>query len=167
MQVKSRRLLVYGVMLWVAAAAAYGTLRLTYGERPAYVHVRWAADVDAAAREQFERTYSLTRGELREGRTWGYSLTDVSRENIRVLVTNPAVEDTHQIHRTAFRVWRTAARGAYLSPRPVWIAAMLELLTPLFAVFGAVALGAAALQATGGPAALMRRWRPSSESQQP
>jgi hypothetical protein len=136
----NRRLLVYGVILWVAAAAAYGTLRLTYGQRPAYVHVRWVAPVDAATREQIERAHGLTRGELREGRTRGYYLTDLSTGNIRDLVGNPAVEDTHQIHRTAFRIWRTAGRGAYLGSRPAWIAATLEFLVRALLAIGALAL---------------------------
>jgi len=137
---QGRRLLVGGVILWVLAAAAYGTLRLTYGQRPAYVHVRWAATVDAFAREQIERTHGLTRGALREGRTWGYSITDLSAQNIRDLVGHPAVEDTHNIHRTAFRIWRTAPRDAYLSPRPPWIAATLEFLVPALVALGALAL---------------------------
>ena len=138
---QGRRLLIGGVMLWVLAAAAYGTLRVTYGERPAYVHVRWAPTVDAAARERIERDHGLTRGELREGRTWGYFLTDLSSQNIRDLVGLPAVEDTHNIHRTAFRIGRLGVpRGAYLGPRPAWIAATLEFLVPACLAAGALAL---------------------------
>ena len=140
MKQQGRRLLFGGVLLWVLAAAAYGTLRLTYGRRPAYVNVRWATTVDGATREQVERAYRLTRGEHREGRTWGYYLTDLSVSNIRGLVESPTVEDTHQIHRTAFRVWRTATRGAYLSARPAWIAGMLEFLVPALLAVGALAL---------------------------
>ena len=167
MKTQGRRLLVGGALLWVLAGFAYGALRLAYGQRPAYVHVRWAATVDEDTRGQIERAHSLTRGALREGRTWGYFLTDLSTSNIRDLIGNPRVEDTHQIHRTAFRIWRTAPRGAYLSPRPAWIAWMLEWLTPLFGVLGAGAFGAAALQAAGGPAAIFRRRRPSPDSRQP
>src|SRR4029453_18140083 len=114
----------------MAAGLPFGVLRLVYGQRPAYVHVRWAPTVDAAARADLERTYSLTRGELREGTTWGYYVTDVSSANLRAVVENRAVEDTHNIHRTAFRIWRTAPRGDYLSTRPAWFAATLELLSP-------------------------------------
>jgi hypothetical protein len=131
-----------GVVLLIVAAVAFGALRLAYGQRPAYVHVRWAPTVDAAGRAQMERTYKLTRGELREGNTWGYYVTDVSSANLRALVENPGVEDTHNIHRTAFRIWRTAPRGEYLTTRPAWIASMLELLIP-----GCVALGALMLAA--------------------
>lgn len=147
MNPKARNLLVAGVLLWVVAAAAYGTLRLTYGQRPAYVHVRWAATADVATREQNERAHSLTRRETKQdARTWGYYLTDLSNRNIRDLVSNPAVEDTHYIHRTAFRPWRTATRGAYVSARPAWIAVTLELLIRACLVLGAVALAAGALK---------------------
>ena len=138
---QGRRLLIGGVVLWMLAAAAYGTLRLTYGQRPAYVHVRWAPTVDAAAKERIERDHGLTRGEFREGRTWGYFLTDLSSRNIRDLVGLPAVEDTHNIHRTAFRIGRFGVpRGAYLGARPAWIAATLEFLVPACLVAGALAL---------------------------
>jgi len=140
MKRQGRRLLLWGVILCVLAGAAYGTLRLTYGQRPAYVNVRWAATVDDATRGQLERAYHLTRGELREGRTWGYYLTDVSTNNIRGLVESAMVEDTHQIHRTAFRIWRTATRGAYLTSRPAWIAGALEFLVPALFTMGVLAL---------------------------
>ena len=148
MSSKGRRLLVGGAVLWVLAAAAYATLRLTYGERPAYVHVRWAATVDAAEREHIERTHGLTRPALREGRTWGYTLIDLSTQNLRDLVGNPAVEDTHNIHRTAFRIWRTAPRDPYLSSRPAWIAATLEFLVPALLTSGALALVVGLFQVT-------------------
>ena len=135
---QGRRLLIGGVVLWMLAAAAYGTLRLTYGQRPAYVHVRWAPTVDAAAKERIERDHGLTRGELREGRTWGYFLTDLSTRNIRDLVGLPVVEDAHNIHRTAFRIGRFGVpRGAYQTSRPAWIASMLEFLVPALLAFGA------------------------------
>jgi len=143
------RLFVVGVILLLAAAATYGVLRLTYGERPAYVHVRWAATVDASAREPLERIYGLTRPELREGRTWGYYLIDLSADNIRRLVTNPAAEDTHNLHRTAFRVWRTAPRAPYLGSKPAWLATLLEFLIRAFLGLGGLAVVA------GG----FRRWR--------
>ncbi len=139
-----RTLLVGGLLLLLASAATSATLRLTYGERPAYVHVRWVATIDASAREQLERVHGLTRPELREGRTWGYFLIDASTDNIRALVTHAAVEDTHNLHRTAFRVWRTAPRAPYLGSRPVWIATLLE-----FLIRASLALGALAVVAGG------------------
>jgi hypothetical protein len=137
---KAPDLLAVGLILLLASAATYATLRLTYGERPAYVHVRWAPSVDASTREQLERVHGLTRPELREGRTWGYYLTDLSGDNIERLVTNPAAEDTHNLHRTAFRVWRTAPRAPYLGSKPAWIAMLLEFLTRAFLGLGGVAV---------------------------
>lgn len=135
-----RKLLIGGIALWVLAGALYGTLRLMYGERAAYVHVRWAPSVDPATQEQVERAHGLTRVEFRERRTWGYYLTDLSTENIRRLVGHPAVEDTHHIDRTAFRIARTAPRGAFTTERPAWIASMMEFLVDASLLAGVVAL---------------------------
>jgi hypothetical protein len=141
-----RQLLVRGVLLLVAAGVAFGVLRVMYGQRPAYVHVRWAPTVDASARAQMEQSHSLTRGEIREGTTWGYYVTDLSRANLRDLVQRAAVEDTHNIHRTAFRIWRTAPRGDYLGTRPAWIASLLELLIPGCLALGAIMLAVGAFK---------------------
>lgn len=135
-----------GLILLIAAAVAFGALRLVYGQRSAYVHVRWAPTVETAGRAQMERTYSLTRGELREGTTWGYYATDLSNANLRALVENPAVDDTHNIHRSAFRIWRTAPRGDYLGTRPPWIASTLELLIGVCLGLGALFLAAGAFK---------------------
>jgi hypothetical protein len=140
-------MIVRGVVLLLAAGAVFGILRLTYGQRPAYVHVRWAPTVDAARREQLERTHSLTRGEPREGMTWGYYITDLSTANLRALVQSPAVEDTHNIHRTAFRIWRTAPRADYVSTKPAWLASLLEILAPACAALGAIMLAVGGFKA--------------------
>ncbi len=144
------RLLMIGCVLLVAAAVAYGVLRLSYGQRSAYVHVRWAASVDDTERQTLERTYSLTGGEFREGRTWSYFLTDVKRENIEGLITNPAVEDTHNLHRTAFRVWRNAPRGDYPGSQAGWIALLLEFLVRAGAGLGGIAVAAGGYQVWRG-----------------
>ena len=140
-------MIVRGVVLLIAAVAAFGVLRLAYGQRPAYVHVRWAPTVDAATRAAMERTHRLTRGERREGTTWGYYITDLTTANLRALVESPAVDDTHNIHRTAFRIWRTAPRGDYLGTRPAWVASTLELLIPGCLGLGAIMLAAGAFTA--------------------
>ena len=141
---RGHSLLVWTVILWALAGAAFGSLRIAYGQRPADVNIRWAAAVDATSREQLEHAYHLTRGEQLEERTWGYFLTDVSTDNIRGLVESPAVEDTHQIHRTAFRIWRSATRGPYLTSRPAWIESMLEYLVQALLAAGALTLVAGA-----------------------
>jgi len=144
---EAQRLVISCVVLCALAIGTYTTLRLVYGDRPVYVHVRWAPGVDDAARDRLQRTYGLVSGEQREGRTWGYLITDRSRANIRALVQDPATEDTHNIHRTAFRVWRTAPRLPYLrgGPRPsVLEAASLLFLLAAMAGVGLVALDRAA-----------------------
>jgi len=145
MTMAARRLLVIALVCWTAAAIAYGVLRLTFGPRPVYVNVRWAAAVDDAARQQLERRFRLADGERREGTTWGYALTDRSRTNIRALVEDPAVADTHQIHRTAFRVGYFAQRLQYRTPRP-WLPVTLEVLTLLGLALGGIAAGLGALE---------------------
>ena len=144
MTLQGRALLVWTVILWALAGAAFGTLRIAYGQRPADVNIRWVAAVDTTSREQLERAYHLTRGEQLEEHTWGYVLTDVSTDNIRGLVESPAVADTHQIHRTAFRIWRSATRGPYLTSRPAWIANMLEYLVQALLAAGALTLATGA-----------------------
>lgn len=143
-----RALLVLGVALWALAGITYLTLRSTYGQRPAFVHVRWATSVDDATRASLERTHSLTEGEPRaDGRTWSYYLIDLSTENIRSLVENRAVADTHYLHRTAFRPWwRNAPRGEYQTARPAWIASLMEFVIRASLVLGAVALGLGAVK---------------------
>jgi hypothetical protein len=135
-----RRLLIGGIALLALAGVLYGTLRVMYGERSAYVHVRWAPAVDPATQEQVERTHALARVEFREQRTWLYHLTDVSTENIRSLVGNPAVEDTHYIDRRTFRIASIATRGPYATTRPAWIADMIEFMVRASVLGGAVAL---------------------------
>jgi hypothetical protein len=140
-----RRPVITALVCLAIAAAAYLTLRGVYGERPAYVHVRWAPSVDQARRAELERRYSLTTGEFREGTTWNYFLNDVSTSNIRALVEDPLVEDTHYLHRTKFRVWRTATRGAYLEGG--WVPPGLEILAIASIGLGAIAAALAVLKA--------------------
>jgi len=157
---RPRSLLILGVALWALAGATYVTLRALYGERPAFVHVRWAPDTAAGTRATVERTHSLIEGEDRGRRTWSYYLIDLSRENIRGLIEHPAVEDTHYLHRTEFRTWRrNAPRGEYRTTRPRQIASLMEFVVRASLVIGAIALGlggvktwwARRIAARGGP----------------
>ncbi|MBI2188849.1 MAG: hypothetical protein HYU37_17250 [Acidobacteria bacterium] len=150
---RTLRLVATGVILWAVTAVAYGTVRLTFGPRPVYVNVRWADGVDAAARQRLEQRYGLADGELREGTTWGYALTDRSRTNIRALVEDPAVADTHQIHRTAFRVGYFAERLPYRSPY-AWVALTLETIALAGLILGTLVLALALVD--GAAPALVR-----------
>jgi hypothetical protein len=121
------RLVLTGLVFWALAGTVYAVLRITYANRPAYIHVKWAETVDDAARRQLEAQYGLALPEPKDGRTIAYALTDRSTGNIRRLVLDPAVEDTHQIDRTTFRAL-DPARLPYVTSHPAMPAA-LELLT--------------------------------------
>jgi len=99
----ANRFLAAGLLCLGIAAAAYGALQVVVGPRPVFIHIRWAPGVDGTTRQAAERRYGLTEAQLLEGRTWGYTLSDASRANIRALVGNAAVEDTQDIDRRAFR----------------------------------------------------------------
>lgn len=152
------RLVAAAVVLWSFAAVAYGTVRLTFGPRPVYVNVRWADSVDGAVRHRLEQRYGLAAGESREGTTWGYALIDRSRANIRALVGDPAVADTHQIHRTAFRVGYLAQRLPYRSAY-AWAAVTLEVMAVVALVAGVLVLTLAGLE-RAAPALVQGRLRP-------
>jgi len=77
--------------------------------RTALVNVRWSAGLPEARRAALERQFTLTEGEPTSAHSadvnvWYYRLHDLSSENVRSLVTNPAVVDTHQIERSSFTV---------------------------------------------------------------
>lgn len=82
--------------------------------------MRWSPQVDTAARGRLEQRYGLADGAPTDGRTFAYNLTNLSTENIRAMVLDPAVEDTHRIHRTKYRIWRFAPRSAYKGNAAFW-----------------------------------------------
>ena len=135
------RLVVTGLVCWALAGTAYAVLRLTYGDRPVMVNVRWAATVDNAAQFQLERRYTLARPDPQGNRTFSYALTDRSLENISNLVGDPAVEDTHEIDRAAFRVESSAPLLRY-----VGIPAGLEYLSVLGFLGGLASIGLALIK---------------------
>lgn len=63
------------------------------------INVRWAPDVDDAAREAVEGRFHLSEEGQPDGRTRRYELLDSSRANVEALLTNPAVEDTAGLDR--------------------------------------------------------------------
>jgi hypothetical protein len=142
------RLVLIGLLFWALAGTVYSVLRVTFGNRPAYIHVKWADTVDDSARQRLEARYGLALPEPKEGRTIAYALTDRSSENIRSLVLDPAVEDTHQIDRTGFQVL-DVARLPYVTSHPV-VPAGLELLTVL-CFFGGLASMSLALLGIAAP----------------
>lgn len=142
---ESRRALATGLLLLCAAAGTYATLRAAYGSRPVYVHVRWTTPIDEGLRRELEGRFGLTDGDRLAGSTWGYVLTDVSRGNIRTLVMDPAVEDTHQLHRTAFRPGYFVPRLPYSTRYPP-VPAALEITALILGLFGLMTLAGAALE---------------------
>ena len=137
------RLLVAALLFWALSGVEYGVLRLAFGDRPVFVHVRWSQTVDAAQRQRLEQQYHLSQPQPAEdGRTWGYTLLNLSTANIKALVEDKAAEDTYYIHRTAFRPWRLAPRRPYPTNWP-WIPDSLELGVILSLAIGAI--GAALL----------------------
>ena len=142
MHITAHRLLIIGLLCLGIAAAAYAALQLTHGPQPIFVHVRWAPDVSDTARQEAERRYSLSQAEPLEGRTWGYTLSDLSAANVKALVSDAAVEDTQDIDRAAFRASPTAEKRPYppsdsLIPASLWAVTVLC----LFVGFTGASLG--------------------------
>ncbi len=100
-RIAAHRFIAAGVLCLGIAALAYGALQVTL-RQAAFVHVTWAAGVDDTMRQAAEQRYGLSLGEQVEERTWGHILSDLSRTNVRSLVTNGVIEDTRDIDRTAF-----------------------------------------------------------------
>ena len=117
----AHRLFAAGLLGLGIAAAAYGTLHVMLGPRPVSIHVRWAPGVEDTVRQEAEQRYRLSQGVPSGGRTWAYTLNDRSRTNIRALVNDAVIEDTHDIDRTALRVSPSAPRLAHPPTSPSWI----------------------------------------------
>jgi hypothetical protein len=82
------------------------------------VHVRWHDGVSLATRTALERRHGLLNGapvDTTTG-TWRYDLVDTSRENIRTLIQDPAVDDTGYIDREALAPEGRAGRGTLWNP---------------------------------------------------
>src|SRR4030095_7565425 len=116
----SRGLLLVGAAFTVGAVATYAVLRAAFGDRPAHINVRWSPATTPDVQHRLEQQYHLTYGQRADGRTFSYDLTDLSRDNIRAMVLDPNVEDTHYIHRTAYRIWRFAPRSKYHDRGEKW-----------------------------------------------
>jgi hypothetical protein len=131
-------LLLIGVAFTVGASATYTVLRAAFGDRPAHINVRWSPATTPDVQQRLEQQYHLTYGQRTEGRTFSYDLTDLSRNNIRAMVLDPYVEDTHYIHRTAYRIWRFAPRSQYHDRGEKW-GPLLEATVIAFGLIAAIA----------------------------
>jgi len=87
------------VLLGIGAAAV---LWATIPADSVPINVRWHTDVTAEGREALEQRFQLVEGQPVGGNTWRYSLLGYSRQNIRALVTDAAVADTHYLNRSTF-----------------------------------------------------------------
>jgi hypothetical protein len=106
------------LLFWLLAGSLYTGRRAVFGDRPAAVHVRWAATVTDSERRRLEGLYRLTAPQPTDGRTFAYALTDVSGANVQALVLDPAVEDTHEINRTSYRIGFFSPRLPYPTRHP-------------------------------------------------
>jgi hypothetical protein len=103
-------MIVTGSRWWFARVfvAAYVLCAvLTYAAYevpPPRVNVRWDAQLGPAQRLASEARYRLAQSTYRGGTTWSYTLLDTSPGNIRALVQDPAVADTHHINRQTFQL---------------------------------------------------------------
>lgn len=97
------------VCLFMAAAVPFAGRALT-GPAGALVHVRWASSVDKSTRRALEQRFHLSGGERQDEDTWRYDLRDPSAANLRRLITDRAVADTHHIDRAGFSIDATATR---------------------------------------------------------
>jgi hypothetical protein len=131
-------LLLVGIAFTLGAAATYSVLRAAFGDRPAHINVRWSPATTPDVQLRLEQQYHLTYGQRTEGRTFSYDLTDLSQNNIRAMVLDPSVEDTHYIHRTAYRIWRFAPRSKYHGRGEKW-GPLLEVTVVAFGLIAAFA----------------------------
>jgi hypothetical protein len=107
---RARPYLIAGFLLTAPTLVLdYASLRW-FGPIGAFIHVRWAPNVDDVERDALELRFCLTAREVTEGTTYSYLLVDTSTENIRRLITHPAVQDTHDLNRAAFGVADTAVQ---------------------------------------------------------
>lgn len=79
-------------------------------------------------RGALEDRFHLASGELREGTTWSYQLTDPSWLNIHAMVRDAAVDDTANINRSLFRPALANDRAAHIAIDALAIASIAGLI---------------------------------------
>ena len=87
--------------------------------RSEQVAIRWTSGLPDARRQALEQRFFLGGGEATPERTdelnvWNYRLSDLSVENVRTIVTDPDVVDTHFIDRSTFSVESQRPPGDHL-----------------------------------------------------
>ena len=152
-RIAAHHFIVAGLFCMGIAAVAYGALRVTLSQA-ALIHVTWVAGVDDGLRREAEQHYSLALGEQVEDRTWAYTLSDLSRTNIRRLVSGGLIEETPNIDRTAFRVGPSALKrpdpaSPQWVPVSLWGMTLLGLFMGLMSISLGLAERAGAETATG------------------
>ena len=93
----------------VAVCLPFGG-RMLAGPRGAEIHVRWQSSVDAATRSTLEARFHLRDGERLEADTWRYDLVDTDPGNIRAIVDEASVADTHDLDRSTYSLSPSAVR---------------------------------------------------------
>src|SRR6185503_1887993 len=104
------RTLVVALSLAAVAICLPPAARILAGTRGAEVHVRWQPSVDETRRAALESRFGLRGGERLEANTWRYDLIDTDPENIRAIVDDANVADTHDLDRSIYEVSASAAR---------------------------------------------------------
>jgi hypothetical protein len=88
------------------------------------VNVRWADGVTPQIRRELEARYHLGTGRIEGpagGATWAYAIQDPSTDNVRALVSDPRVEDTHFIDRATFEVTNSERLSSRIRRRVPWL----------------------------------------------
>ena len=97
-----------GARTWLTDIPSPMPTDLRFVHHPDHVNVRWAPAADAE-RSRLESRYTLHDGIIRgnpDDRVWLYTIDNTSRDNLRALVDDPLVLDTHLIDRSTARLIR-------------------------------------------------------------
>ena len=149
-------------LLWARSALFWARYE------PPRVSVRWAAAVTASTREALEARYRLTGAMHDTQQTWSYRLADTNTRNIRGLVQDAAVADTHNIDRGNFQLTGDGRPVPPFGPRGFLYAMVCGFAAALLAGWvgherlwrAAFALKRAAAAATGATVAAATRGVP-------
>src|SRR4051794_28564087 len=101
-----------GWVLVLVGVAGLVFMRMAYDvtrEPAPSIRVRWRDDIPTWRQHLLEMKYRLDDPSHPQGLSYAYMLFDTSARNIRLMVKDPYVADTHDIDRERFEVpWATA-----------------------------------------------------------